>query len=164
MTIRSFATTPIASTDEQAIDELEAARTAGLARMHPNDVAEGANGQVEMAHDRGEMADAGDTEPEQDFTNFQVRINSIESSLDGGVGSFGGEVQIEEYLNNHFIARTTILLSVTSEAMTPIGEIEHRLLEAALERLRAACALTTDAMVESLKQTRRDEDVACATD
>jgi hypothetical protein len=162
MTIRPFAAKkPDAASVDQAVDELETAKTAALTRMHPSEVADEITEVERSAFQdrRDELASLG-TGAGDDFIDFQLRINSIESSLDGGVTTFEGEVQIEEYLNNEFISRITILLSVPGEETTPISEVESRLLEAALERLHAAGSLTTERMQKSLQQTRRDEDVA----
>jgi hypothetical protein len=162
MTIQSFGgkTQKVDSVDE-GIEELETAKTAALTRMHPDEVAdETTDVESQAFRDRDdELASLG-TGLGDDFTEFQLRINSIETSLDGGIATFEGEVQIEEYLNSELISRITVRLSVQGDTTTPISQVELRLLEAARERLHAAGSLTLERMRVSLEQTRRDDDVA----
>jgi hypothetical protein len=146
---------------EEGIDALEAAKTAALTRMHPDEVAEETSEVESPAFpERNEGLASLGTGIAQDFTDFQLRINSIQTSLDGGVATFEGDVQIEEYLDNEFVSRISISLSVPGEETMLIGEVENRLLEGALERLHAAGSLTLKRMQASLEQTRRDEDIA----
>jgi hypothetical protein len=160
MTKQPFAASRGLAPPDPGADELESARTAALARMHPSEIVNDdiAGGAASIEHD-DELASLGSGRA-GDVTDFQLRINAIGSSLDGGVATFEGEVQIEEYLNNHFISRITILLSVPGTESMAVGEIEARLLDAARDRLQAAGALSPERMETSLRQTRRDEDVA----
>jgi hypothetical protein len=163
---RSFVHKPNSSPEGTGIEELEAAKTAALTRMHPEEVGsetampEAATQAFLARNDNLESVGDG----AGDVTDFQLRINSIESNLDGGVTTFEGQVQIEEYLNNEFISRIAVMVSVIGEETTPVGEVEERLLQAAQERLRQAGSLSLEVMQASLKRTRRDEDVAYSTD
>jgi hypothetical protein len=150
-----------ATDDERGAEQLEAAKTAALTRMHPDEVGRQSAEMVDQASlERSDKRASLGEGRDGASTDFQLRINSIESSLDGGVATFQGEIQIEEYLNNEFISRITIILSVTGDETMRIGEVETRLLQAARARLREAGSLSVEQMQMSLKQTRRDEDIA----
>jgi hypothetical protein len=142
-------------------EQLETERTAAMTRMHPAEVGiQAGDTESQAIQDRREELAALGSGFTEDLTDYQVRINSIESSLDGGVTTFEGEVQVEEYLNNEFLCRVVVTLSVLGKETTPIGEVESQLLQATLERLRSLCSLTPEKMQASLTRTRRDEDVA----
>lgn len=164
MNRQSFAERKATSDPAQAaMEELESDRTAALTRMHPEEVgAEIATTDAanQALADRAEELAALGEGPAEQQTDHQVRINSIENSLDGGVATFQGEIQIEEFLDNEFVSRITVIVSVAGDETTSIAEVEAALLAQALESMRIACRLDPQDLMKSLRRTRRDEDLA----
>jgi hypothetical protein len=163
MNPQSFAGSSPTDPAEAAMQELESDRTAALTRMHPEEVgvelATTDAGNQALADRADELAALGEG-PAEPQIDHQVRINSIENSLDGGVATFQGEIQIEEFLNNEFVSRITVIVSLGGDETTSIAEVEAALLAQALDSMRIACRLDPEDLMTSLRRTRRDEDVA----
>jgi hypothetical protein len=115
---------------------------------------------IDPAADDGSHESTIFQEMDDDVMRYEIAIQSISSSLDGGHGVVEGVVEVVEYLNDDCVSQVTLTSSAIVEANTPLSLIEDRLLKSTREAVTRLAGLSDTDWRFALDKTKKDRDEA----